>query len=200
MVWRILDSMSNMIYQTWKKSDTNELTWYGEWMEVWADIMMLFQERKYIVWIPMGVIFMGVKLGAILTRVHSHSLEQNHQNDLESSVQLTQSHPMWSKQRFSCQGLRVRLALWLPKYQCGTLLFKQHWPKILHWINNRKFCSGQLLTASTDPKGLPNKNTLCQGLHVWNYKYKSLCKIYECMLKCESSKLSMLVRISQDDC
>ncbi len=37
-------------------------------------------------------------------------------------------------------------------------------------------------------------------LHVWDYTYKRLCKMYERMLKSENSKLSMLVRMSQDDC
>ncbi len=37
--------------------------------------------------------------------VHSYSLEQNHLKDLESSLWLTQSYPMWSKQRFACVGL-----------------------------------------------------------------------------------------------
>ncbi len=31
---------------------------------------------------------------------------------------------------------------------------------ILYWVNNRKFCSGQLPTISTGPKGLLDKKTL----------------------------------------
>ncbi len=40
---------------------------------------------------------------------------------------------------------------------------------------------------------------LNKGLHLWDYIYKRFCKMYECMLKSENSKLSMLVRMSQDD-
>ncbi len=35
---------------------------------------------------------------------------------------------------------------------------------------------------------------------MWDYIYKSLYKIYECILKSENSKLCMQVRMSQDDC
>ncbi len=34
---------------------------------------------------------------------------------------------------------------------------------------------------------------LNKGLHVWNYIYKRLCKMYESMLKSENSILSMLI-------
>ncbi len=37
---------------------------------------------------------------------------------------------------------------------------------------------------------------LNKGLHVWDYILKRFCKMYECMLKSENSKLSRLVRMS----
>ncbi len=41
---------------------------------------------------------------------------------------------------------------------------------------------------------------LNNGQHIWDYIFKRLCKMYDCMLKSTNSKLSFLISMSENDC
>ncbi len=149
-----------------KLSNWYEPTLYGGWMGFWPNIRILFQKWKYIFWIPMGVIFMGFKLGVIDWLIDWFYLHKR-------------------ETRKSCNSL----SCWRPYSDKNVQSILIAWNKTVRKIYNLPFVSHRAIQCG-----------LSKGFHAWDYIYKRFCKMYECMLISENSKLSMLVGMSQDDC